>query len=156
MEHPREGAMVEIPSDLHPSVKAALGRRGVDFLWGHQAEALEAFYAGPTMVTTGTASGKSLCFQLPTLEVLARDATARALYLYPSKALAQDQARALHAFGVRRARPVIYDGDTPREQRAALRRSANLVLTNPDMLHVGILPNHRAWERFLSGLALVV
>src|SRR3954447_649965 len=156
MEHPREGAMVAVPRDLHPSVVAALGRRGVDHLWGHQAEALEAAFAGPTMVTTGTASGKSLCFQLPTLEVLARDATARALYLYPSKALAQDQARALHAFGHPRVKLAIYDGDTPREQRAELRRSSNLILTNPDMLHVGILPNHRSWERFFAGLAVVV
>ena len=121
MEHERAGDMVELPADLHPSVIKALGRRGVDFLWGHQAEALEAAYAGPTIVTTGTASGKSLCFQLPTLEILSRDATARALYLYPSKALAQDQARALHAFGHPRVKLAIYDGDTPREQRAELR-----------------------------------
>src|SRR3954454_10323253 len=118
-EHERHGEMGALPADLHPSVTAALGRRGVDFLWGHQADALYAAAEGHVMLTTGTASGKSLCFQLPTLELLARDATARALYLYPAKALAQDQARSLHAFGVRRARPVIYDGDTPREQRAA-------------------------------------
>ena len=109
-----------------------------------------------TIVTTGTASGKSLCFQLPTLDVLSRDARARALFLYPSKALAQDQARSLHAFGVKRARPAIYDGDTPREQRADLRRRANVVLTNPDMLHLGILPNHPAWGDFFKNLAIVV
>ena len=79
---------------------------------------VEAAYEATTIVTTGTASGKSLCFQLPTLDVLSRDARARALFLYPSKALAQDQARSLHALGVKRARPAIYDGDTPREQRA--------------------------------------
>ena len=107
-------------------------------------------------MTTGTASGKSLCFQLPTLDVLCRDAKARALYLYPAKALAQDQARALHAFGVDRLRHAIYDGDTPREQRLQIRRRANVVLTNPDMLHLGILPNHRAWGDFFSNLALVV
>ena len=88
--------------------------------------------------------------------MLSRDAKARALYLYPSKALAQDQARALHAFGMDRVRQAIYDGDTPREQRSAIRRRANVVLTNPDMLHVGILPNHRAWGDFFSNLALVV
>src|SRR3954453_6389986 len=148
--------MVALPADLHPSVTAALGRRGIDFLWGHQADALYAADQGHVMVTTGTASGKSLCFQLPTLEMLARDATARALYLYPAKALAQDQARSLNAFGHPRVKLAIYDGDTPREQRAALRRSSNLILTNPDMLHVGILPNHRAWERFFAGLAVVV
>ena len=81
---------------------------------------------------------------------------ARALYLYPAKALAQDQARALHALGVKHARPAIYDGDTPREQRSAIRRRANLVLTNPDMLHLGILPNHGAWGDFFANLAVVV
>ena len=89
--------------------------------------------------------------------MLCRDARARALYLYPTKALAQDQARALNAFGLsKQVRPAIYDGDTPREQRSAIRRRANLVLTNPDMLHVGILPNHRAWGDFFANLAVVV
>ncbi|MGH2969418.1 MAG: DEAD/DEAH box helicase, partial [Solirubrobacteraceae bacterium] len=125
-------------------------------LYSHQAEALHAAWAGPTIVTTGTASGKSLCFQLPTLDVICRDSKARALYLYPAKALAQDQARALHAFEVDRVRQAIYDGDTPREQRSAIRRRANVVLTNPDMLHLGILPNHRAWGDFFANLALVV
>jgi DEAD/DEAH box helicase domain-containing protein len=145
-----------IPEELHPDVIAALRARGIERLWSHQAEALHAAWDGPTIVTTGTASGKSLCFNLPTLDVLSRDARARALYLYPAKALAQDQARALHALGVPRARPAIYDGDTPREQRSAIRRRANLVLTNPDMLHLGILPNHPAWGDFLSNLAVVV
>ena len=98
------------------------GGPAIERLWSHQAEALEAAWAGPTIVTTGTASGKSLCFNLPTLDVLSRDARARALYLYPAKALAQDQCRALHALGVKNARPAIYDGDTPREQRSAIRR----------------------------------
>lgn len=156
MEHARHGTVVPIPDDLHPDVLKALERRGVDALWGHQAEALEAAFAGPTIVTTGTASGKSLCFQLPTLQTIATVPMARALYLYPSKALAQDQARALHAFNLKRLQPAIYDGDTPREHRAELRRRANLILTNPDMLHLGILPNHAQWERFFSGLAVVV
>jgi DEAD/DEAH box helicase domain-containing protein len=147
---------VEIPDALHPEVAAALRKRGVEQLWSHQAEALQSAWAGTTIVTTGTASGKSLCFQLPTLDVLCRDGKARALYLYPTKALAQDQARALNALGVGRARPAIYDGDTPREQRLAIRRNANVVLTNPDMLHLGILPNHGAWGDFFSNLAVVV
>jgi DEAD/DEAH box helicase domain-containing protein len=108
-------------------------------------------------VTTGTASGKSLCFQLPTLDVLCRDRRARALYLYPTKALAQDQARSLAAFGLTdNVRPAIYDGDTPREARAQIRRRANVVLTNPDMLHVGILPHHDAWGELWANLAVVV
>ena len=155
-EHPRPGRAVSIPADLHPDVLAALHRRGVEALHAHQAEALASAWEATTIVTTGTASGKSLCFQLPTLEVLNADRRARALYLYPTKALAQDQARALQAFGSPAIRPAIYDGDTPREQRTAIRRQANVILTNPDMLHVGILPNHRAWGDVLANLALVV
>src|SRR4051812_9591685 len=156
MQNRRRPRSLAIPEDLHPDVTAALERAGIERLWSHQAEALEAAWAGPTIVTTGTASGKSLCFNLPTLDVLSRDSRARALYLYPAKALAQDQARALHALGVKNARPAIYDGDTPREQRSALRRRSNLILTNPDMLHLGILPNHGAWGDFFSNLAVVV
>ncbi len=155
-QHPRPPLETAIPEELHPEVAAALRERGIDRLWAHQAEALHAAWAGPTIVTTGTASGKSLCFNLPTLDVLCRDARARALYLYPTKALAQDQARALNALGVARARPAIYDGDTPREQRSAIRRRSNVVITNPDMLHLGILPNHPAWGDFFANLAVVV
>src|SRR5215212_1167699 len=154
--HPRPGKQAAIPEELHPQVAEALHGKGIDTLWSHQAEAIHAGWAGPTIVTTGTASGKSLCFQLPTLDVLCRDARARALYLYPTKALAQDQARALNAFNVKNARLAIYDGDTPREQRSAIRRNSNIVLTNPDMLHLGILPNHPAWANFLANLAVVV
>jgi DEAD/DEAH box helicase domain-containing protein len=155
-QHPRPAREAAIPDELHPEVADALRARGIERLWAHQAEALHAAWAGPTIVTTGTASGKSLCFNLPTLDVLCRDARARALYLYPTKALAQDQARALNALGVQRARPAIYDGDTPREQRSAIRRRANVVLTNPDMLHLAILPNHPAWGDFFANLAVVV
>jgi DEAD/DEAH box helicase domain-containing protein len=156
-EGAREPQFAPIPPDLHPAVREGLQRAGIDQLYSHQAEALEAAWAGPTIVTTGTASGKSLCFNLPTLDVLCGDARARALYLYPTKALAQDQARALNAFGLtKQVRPAIYDGDTRREERLAIRRRSNLVLTNPDMLHVGILPNHGAWGDFFSNLAVVV
>src|ERR1700738_3768414 len=142
----REAELVPLPAELHPRVAQALREAGVEQLYAPQARALTATWAGPVIVTTGTASGKSLCFNLPTLDVLCRDAKARALYLYPTKALAQDQARALSAFGLsKRVRPAIYDGDTPREARAQIRKSANVVLTNPDMLHLGILPNHGAW-----------
>src|SRR3954468_21633585 len=155
-QHPKPPQLAAIPDELHPSVADALRARGIDALWAHQSEALFAGWAGPTIVTTGTASGKSLCFNLPTLDVLCRDPRARAMYLYPTKALAQDQARALNALGVAQARPAIYDGDTPREQRSAIRRSANIVLTNPDMLHLGILPNHGAWADYFANLAVVV
>src|SRR3954451_4616291 len=154
--HPRPGKQAAIPEELHPQVTQALHAKGIESLWSHQAQAIHAGWAGPTIVTTGTASGKSMCFQLPTLDVLCRDGRARALYLYPTKALAQDQARALNAFNIKNARLAIYDGDTPREQRSAIRRNSNIVLTNPDMLHLGILPNHPAWGNFLSNLAIVV
>jgi DEAD/DEAH box helicase domain-containing protein len=130
---------------------------GIEHLYSHQAQALHAATEGPIMVTTGTASGKSMCFNLPTLHILCEQTRARALYLYPTKALAQDQARALAAFGLtKRVRPAIYDGDTPREARREIRGNANVVLTNPDMLHMGILPNHAAWAELFSNLAVVV
>ena len=145
------------PADLHPTVVQGLANAGIDQLYSHQAQALQHAWEATTIVTTGTASGKSLCFNLPTLEVLCTDPKARALYLYPTKALAQDQARALNAFGLpKQVRPAIYDGDTKREERLAIRRRSNLVLTNPDMLHVGILPNHTAWADFFANLAVVV
>ncbi len=157
----REGSsqarLVEIPRTLHPEVLEALEQLGIERLYSHQAQAIQAATEGPTIVTTGTASGKSMCFNLPTLHILCEQTRARALYLYPTKALAQDQARALNTFGLtRRVRPAIYDGDTPRESRADIRRNANVVLTNPDMLHVGILPNHAAWAELFANLAVVV
>jgi DEAD/DEAH box helicase domain-containing protein len=156
-EGPGRARLATLPRELHPEVHAALARVGIERLYSHQAHALEQAWERTTIVTTGTASGKSLCFQLPTLEVLCRDAFARALYLYPTKALAQDQARALSAFGLtKQVRPAIYDGDTPRAARADVRRRANVVLTNPDMLHVGILPHHHRWEQLLRNLALIV
>ena len=156
-EGPGRPQLVDPLPELHPDLLAALQRLGVSRLYSHQAQAVRSAWQGPTIITTGTASGKSMCFNLPTLDVLCRDARARALYLYPTKALAQDQARALGRFGLtKRVRPAIYDGDTPREARAEIRRNANVVLTNPDMLHVGILPNHAAWADLFANLAVVV
>jgi DEAD/DEAH box helicase domain-containing protein len=156
-EGPTKARLINVPVGLHPEVLGALERMGIERLYSHQAQAIHAATEGPTIVTTGTASGKSMCFNLPTLHILCEQARARALYLYPTKALAQDQARALAAFGLtRKVRPAIYDGDTPREARAQIRKSANVVLTNPDMLHMGILPNHAAWAELFSNLAVVV
>ncbi|HTZ85187.1 MAG TPA: DEAD/DEAH box helicase, partial [Solirubrobacteraceae bacterium] len=156
-EGPGTAKLVDPPAGLHPDVLAALAGMGVEQLYSHQSEALLAATEGPAIVTTGTASGKSMCFNLPTLHILCEQARARALYLYPTKALAQDQARALSSFGLtKRVRPAIYDGDTPREARREIRKRANVVLTNPDMLHVGILPNHAAWADLFANLAVVV
>ncbi|HZI91081.1 MAG TPA: DEAD/DEAH box helicase [Thermoleophilaceae bacterium] len=145
-----------LPERLHPELRAALERNGIEGLYAHQADALESAYQQDTIVTTGTASGKSLAFNLPVLDTLAHDRSARALYLYPTKALAQDQARALHKLGLPYLRPAIYDGDTPREERRAIRGRSNLILTNPDMLHVGMLPNHQSWGDLLANLAWIV
>jgi DEAD/DEAH box helicase domain-containing protein len=153
----RPAKRTDIPDELTPAVRQALQATGIEMLYVHQKEALYSAFEGPTIVTTGTASGKSLCFQLPTIQTLTTDSRARALYLYPTKALAQDQARAINAFGLhRQIRPAIYDGDTPRQERSAIRKRSNLILTNPDMLHVGILPHHAAWDELFGNLAFVV
>ncbi len=156
-EGARAAHVEPFPDDLHPTLAEGLRRTGIETLYRHQAHAWEAAATGPFVVTTGTASGKSLSFNLPTLDVLLRDPRARAIYLYPTKALAQDQARALHALRLGDGiRPAIYDGDTRREDRAQIRRRSNLILTNPDMLHVGILPHHRQWGDVFANLAVVV
>jgi DEAD/DEAH box helicase domain-containing protein len=155
-EEPQTAEAVEIPASLAPELAAALPASGIEALYSHQLEALEAAAGGNAIVTSGTASGKSLSFNLPVLDRLVRDGGHRALYLYPTKALAQDQARKLSALGLPQLRHAIYDGDTPREDRPQVRRRSNLVLTNPDMLHVGILPHHKSWGDFLAGLRWVV
>jgi DEAD/DEAH box helicase domain-containing protein len=155
--------MAEWASPANPLailVQQALAARGIQHLYSHQVHALDAVRADKHVgVVTATASGKTLCYHLPTLEVLHNDPRSRALYLFPTKALAQDQLRALQELTTSHlphVRPAIYDGDTPQSQRAQIRASANVLLSNPDMLHVGILPNHAAWSRFLSRLKLVV
>ncbi len=155
-EREQAALLEELPANLHPALAESLAAAGIEALYAHQADAWEAARRGHTMVTTGTASGKSLAFNLPVLDTLATDLSARAFYLYPTKALAQDQARALARIGGRFLRHAIYDGDTPREERRAIRGRSNLILTNPDMLHVGVLPNHRSWGDVLANLAWVV
>ena len=126
-------------------------------LWTHQAEALDLVRAGRSIaLSTGTASGKSLCYQLPIAEAAAADQPGTALLIFPTKALAQDQLRALGALDFPGVTAVTYDGDTPAEAKAWARRHANVVLTNPDMLHAGILPFHGRWADFLHRLRVVV
>src|SRR3954453_22002246 len=157
LEPARPANLVGLPPALHPRVVQALAARGVDSLYSHQADAwMAAQRGGPLIVTTGTASGKTLAFNLPVLDALAREPKLRALYLYPTKALSQDQARALGTFKLPRLRPAIYDGDTPGEQRWQIRKWSNAILTNPDMLHVGVLPHHDRWGDVLSNLRYVV
>lgn len=157
VEPPRAGRSEPFPGDLDPRVASALVAQGIAALYAHQAEAWEALRAGGNaIVTTSTASGKSLAFNLPVLDLLAQEPKSRALYLYPTKALAQDQARALQAFGLKGVRPAIYDGDTEAERRWQIRKWANVILTNPDMLHVGVLPHHDRWGDVLANLRFVV
>ena len=157
VEPARGGRSEPFPDDLDPRVASALVAQGITALYSHQAETWEALRAGGNaIVTTSTASGKSLAFNLPVLDLLAREPKSRALYLYPTKALSQDQARALQAFGVKGVKPAIYDGDTESERRWQIRKWANVVLTNPDMLHVGVLPHHDRWGDVLANLRFVV
>src|SRR5206468_1467835 len=132
-----------LPDELEPRVREAIE---VPALYAHQREVWDAAARGEhVVITTGTASGKTLAFNLPILDALVRDPKSRALYLYPTKALAQDQFRTLTALRLPQLQPAIYDGDTPAEQRQQIRRSANVILTNPDMLHIGVLPHHDRW-----------
>jgi DEAD/DEAH box helicase domain-containing protein len=153
-EPEREARFAPLPDELDVKARAAIG---VERLYGHQRAAWEAAARGEhVLVTTGTASGKTLAFNLPVLDAIARAPKTRALYLYPTKALAQDQFRTLSALTLPKLRPAIYDGDTPSEQRRQIRKWANVVLTNPDMVHVGILPNHDRWGDVLANLRYIV
>ncbi|MGC8782721.1 MAG: DEAD/DEAH box helicase, partial [Anaerolineae bacterium] len=153
----------ELEVQLSPVVRRALAAAGAGRLYTHQAGAINAALSGQhVVVATSTASGKTLCFNVPVLEALARDPLARALYLYPTKALAQDQLGKWQAFiagageGIIHPYAATYDGDTPQAARARVRKTARVLLTNPDMLHTGILPNHPLWAEFFRHLKYVV
>ena len=155
-EAERRARPVSLPGELDPGFAEALRRAGIESLYTHQLEAWETAAHSNLVITSGTASGKSLAFNLPVLDGIAREPKRRALYLYPTKALAQDQARKLALLRPPGLREAIYDGDTPKEERPAIRRKNNLVLTNPDMLHVALLPHHKRWGDFLANLEWVV
>ncbi|MFL5917376.1 MAG: DEAD/DEAH box helicase [Gaiellaceae bacterium] len=143
-----------LPDELDEKLRAALP---FDALYEHQRAAWDVAARGEHLIlATGTASGKSLAFNLPVLDAIAREQKERALYLYPTKALAQDQARALNELRAPNVRAAIYDGDTPGERRWQIRRWANVILTNPDMLHVGVLPHHDRWADVLHNLRYIV
>src|SRR5256884_1690029 len=151
---PAEPRTVPLPTELHADLREALPFHR---LYSHERAAWDAAARGEhRILATGTASGKSLAFNLPVLDALAREPKERALYLYPTKALAQDQARALAELHAPNVRAAIYDGDTPAERRWQIRRWANVILTNPDMLHVGVLPHHDRWADVLHNLRFVV
>ena len=152
--------MADVPPGLAPGVERALRQRGIAELYCHQAQAHELASRGQhVVVATPTASGKSLCYNLPVLQALAADPSATALYLFPTKALSRDQEEALRAV-MRDAElsvgTITYDGDTPADARRAARQRAGVLLTNPDMLHAGIMPHHTGWARLFSNLKYVV
>ena len=156
-EPARPPRFAPIPEGLHPKVTDALAARGIEQLFTHQADAWDAAQRGEHLVVaTGTASGKTLAFNLPVLDALARQPKTRALYLYPTKALAQDQIRSLTELKPPAIKPAIYDGDTESSRRWQIRKWSNLILTNPDMLHVGVLPHHDRWGDVLHNLRYVV
>jgi len=158
----RPARYAEFPAGLDPRLIAALRARDTAPLYSHQAAAVEAALHGENVViVTGTASGKTLCYNLPVLNGLLADPEARALYLFPTKALAQDQAAALGALlesaqAVEQIPVRTYDGDTPQTQRRSVRNLARILITNPDMLHTGILPHHPRWSDFFEHLRWVV
>jgi DEAD/DEAH box helicase domain-containing protein len=153
----RPASYADLRDPLPAELTERLAGRGIERLWSHQAAAIDALRAGTNVVlATGTASGKSLCYQLPIVEGVLAGRRETALLVFPTKALAQDQLRSLRSWLVPGLKAVSYDGDTPTDQRAWARRNANVVLTNPEMLHMGILPSHQRWATFLMRLRYVV
>jgi len=155
----RAPVLTSFPSSLDPRIGEALRRRGIAELYSHQARAWELIEKGHhVVVVTPTASGKTLCYNLPALQALVHQPDARVLYLFPTKALAQDQLAELEELArqLPEMRMFTYDGDTPQDARRAVRARANLVLTNPDMLHSGILPHHTKWATLFQNLRYVV
>ena len=155
-----EGVFTDIPTEVRPELRAALAASGIERLYSHQAECLAHVQEGRNVVVvTPTASGKTLCYNLPVLNAVLQEPGARAMYLFPTKALAEDQLHefqaAVNAMGAE-IRAFTYDGDTPQDARKAIRQRANVVLTNPDMLHSGILPHHTRWARFFESLRYIV
>jgi DEAD/DEAH box helicase domain-containing protein len=156
----REAEFAEFPSWTHPDLVAAYSGKGVRRPYSHQAAAAETVHDGKNVViVTPTASGKTLCYNLPVLNAILEDTDTRAIYLFPTKALAQDQLAELHDLNGRlenRFGVFTYDGDTPSDARKAIREKGHLVLTNPDMLHTGILPHHARWTRLFENLRYIV
>lgn len=156
----RPGSYAPVAEDVPPQVREALRQRGIDRLFSHQAEALRLAREGRDLViATPTASGKSLCYNLPLLERFAHEPQARALYLFPTKALSRDQEESLRVLmreaGLQHG-AITFDGDTPGDARRAARERSGVLLTNPDMLHTGILPHHASWARLFANLRYVV
>src|SRR5260221_1930354 len=156
----REALWADFPEWVNGDLKAAYGTKGIARLYSHQAASAEAVHSEKNIViVTPTASGKTLCYNLPVLNAVLENPDTRALYLFPTKALAQDQLAELHDLNTRladRFGVFTYDGDTPGDARRAIRERGHIVLTNPDMLHTGILPHHTKWTRLFENLKYIV
>ncbi|MDQ6677340.1 MAG: DEAD/DEAH box helicase [Acidobacteriota bacterium] len=154
------GTFAPLPEALAPELRDVLKKRGIERLYSHQAEAFETVAQGKNLViVTPTASGKTLCYNLPVLNLLMRNPGARAMYLFPTKALAEDQLHEFQSIVEDMAsdlRAFTYDGDTPQDARRAIRQRANVIFTNPDMLHSGILPHHTKWAKLFENLQYIV
>ncbi|MBE3112165.1 MAG: DEAD/DEAH box helicase [Acidobacteria bacterium] len=156
----QEGKYRDYPDDVHPALRKALVDKGFTSLYSHQRSSWEALREGKNIVVvTPTASGKTLCYNLPVLDAILKNPSARALYLFPTKALSQDQQAELDDVNARlpeEIRVFTYDGDTPQDARKAIRARGHIVLTNPDMLHAGILPHHTKWIKLFENLKYIV
>ncbi len=157
---PREGSYRAFPQSVDPRLIEVLRGKGINRLYSHQSEAIEHALDGRNVaIVTPTASGKTLCYNIPVVGSIMSDPNARALYLFPTKALSQDQLAELHALveGLEiDLKTFTYDGDTPADARRAVRQAGHIVVTNPDMLHTGILPHHTRWVRLFENLRYVV
>jgi DEAD/DEAH box helicase domain-containing protein len=156
----REGQYRPFPEFIHTVIRKALGAEGIEQLYSHQVEAIQAVHEGKDIVVVSpTASGKTLCYNLPVLSAMLEAPSSKAFYLFPTKALSQDQMFELQNLIQRIGRPIAtftYDGDTPQDARQAIRTRGDVVITNPDMLHTGILPHHTKWMNFFQNLKFVV
>src|SRR4029077_10274993 len=156
----REAQWAEFPAWLHADLIRAYQAKGIRRPYTHQAAAAEAVHDGKNVVmVTPTASGKTLCYNVPVVNAILENPDARALYLFPTKALAQDQLAELYDLNQRlanRCGVFTYEGDTPSDARRAIREKGRIVLTNPDMLHTGILPHHTRWTRLFENLRFIV
>ena len=156
----REARYAPFPESLDGELRRALESRGIHRLYSHQRDAFDALSVGRSIVVvTPTASGKTLCYNLPILNAIRNDPSARALYLFPTKALSSDQVSELYevieAMGAE-IKAFTYDGDTAASARTAIRQAGHIVVTNPDMLHAGILPHHTKWVKLFENLKYVV
>ncbi|MBN1381772.1 MAG: DEAD/DEAH box helicase [Deltaproteobacteria bacterium] len=155
-----DGSFFPFPPWVHPSIQKVLKKRGIDRLYSHQAEAVDLARNGRDLIlVTPTASGKTLCYNLPVLQKILEEQETRALYIFPTKALAQDQMHEAHGLINDLAADIktfTYDGDTPNDARQAIRKQGHIVVTNPDMLHAGILPHHTKWQKLFQNIRYVV